>query len=35
MIFVFMSIGLSAQEAFLLRYESRDTRHIEFPQVDG
>ena len=20
---------------FLLRYESRDTRHIDFPQVDG
>ena len=35
MIFVFMSIGLGAQEAFLLRYASRDTRRIDFPHVDG
>ena len=35
MIFVFMSIGLLAQDAFLLRYASRDTRCIDFPQVDG
>ena len=35
MIFVFMSIGLLAQETFLLRYGSRDTRQIDFPQVDG
>ena len=35
MIFAFMSIGLLAQEAFLLRYESRDTRRIDFSQVDG
>ena len=35
MIFVLMSIDLRAQEAILLRYESRNTRHIDFPQVDG
>ena len=35
MIFVFMSIGLLDQDAFLLRYGSHDTRQIDFPQVDG
>ena len=35
MIFVFMSIGLLTQEAFLLRYGSRDTRQIDFRKVDG
>ena len=35
MIFVFLSNGLLAQEAFLLRYGSRDTKQIDFPQVDG
>ena len=34
MIFVFMSIGLLSQETFLLRYRSRDTRQIDFSQVD-
>ena len=30
-----LSIGLWAQEAILLRYAPRDTRCIDFPQVDG
>ena len=30
-----LSIGLWALEAILLRYASRDTRCIDFPQVDG
>ena len=30
-----MSIGLLAQEAFLLRYASHDTGCIDFLQVDG
>ena len=30
-----MSIGVWAQVAIFLRYGSRDTRRIDFPQVDG
>ena len=30
-----MSIDTGAQVAFLLRYASRDTRRIDFSQVDG
>ena len=30
-----MSMDVLAHEAILLRYASRDTRCIDFPQVDG
>ena len=30
-----MSMDVWAHVAILLRYESRNTRHIDFPQVDG
>ena len=33
--YILMSIGLWALEPFLLRYESRDTRRVDFPRVDG
>ena len=34
-IIVFYEYWFMSQEAFLLRYASRDTRRIDFPQVDG
>ena len=33
--YILMSVGLGAQEAFLLSYGSRDTRRVDFPWVDG
>ena len=32
---IFDEYWLWAQRPFLLRYGSRDTRHIDFPRVDG
>ena len=34
-VYILMSIGLWAQEAILLMCVSRDTRRIDFLQVDG
>ena len=33
--YILMSIGLWAKRPFLLRYESRNTRRVDFPRVDG
>ena len=34
-VYILMSIDLWTKRPFLLRYESRDTRRIDFPQVEG